>query len=75
MFKESEHPRDAEGRFVKGAGGSKDPDLEEIAKGIFPHLRNQRKAKINSVDLTRESKGGIMYGEPIVKGVGAHSPS
>ena len=40
-FKESEHPRDANGKFVKGAGSSKDHDPEEIAKEIFPHLREK----------------------------------
>lgn len=42
-FKESEHPRDKDGKFVKGAGGSKDPNPEEIAKEIFPHLTDKKK--------------------------------
>lgn len=45
-FKESEHPRDADGKFVKGAGGSKDPDPEEIAKEIFPHLTGEKEYDI-----------------------------
>ena len=48
-FKESEHPRDADGKFVKGAGGSKDPDPDEIAKEIFPHLTGEKnRVKIDS---------------------------
>ena len=40
-FMESEHPRDAAGKFVKGEGNGDDP--EEIAKGIFPHLTGEKK--------------------------------
>ena len=42
MFKESEHPRDKDGKFIKGAGSSSDRESEEIAKEIFPHLTKDR---------------------------------
>ena len=56
-FKESEHPRDAEGKFVKGAGSSSDPDPDEIAREIFPHLRSVSKSK--NV-LTNNTSGAII---------------
>lgn len=53
-FKESEHPRDADGKFVKGAGNGDDP--EEIAKGIFPHLTGEKKrVKIDLQFFTEEA--------------------
>ena len=45
-FKESEHPRDKDGKFIKGAGNDSDPDPEEIAKEIFPHLTSDEKNDI-----------------------------
>ena len=41
VFKESEHPRDADGKFIKGSGSSSDRELEEIAKEILPHLTKE----------------------------------
>lgn len=54
-FKENEHPRDAEGKFVKGAGNGDDP--EKIAKGIFPHLTGEKK---HSCKLSHPTRGGFL---------------
>ena len=37
-FKESEHPRDKDGKFTDGKNVSEGQTAEEIAKEIFPHL-------------------------------------
>lgn len=49
MFKENEHPRDADGKFTDGNG---EKSVEEIAKEIFPHLRDQRTNKTHMLYLT-----------------------
>lgn len=48
-FKESEHPRDADGKFTDGASSGGEKSLEEIAKDIFPHLTEER--KLVKIDL------------------------
>ncbi len=48
-FKESEHPRDKDGKFTDGKNGSKGQTAEEIAKEIFPHLTRER--KLVKIDL------------------------
>ena len=48
-FKESEHPRDADGKFTDRASGGEEKSLEEIAKEIFPHLTEDR--KLVKIDL------------------------
>ena len=74
-FKESEHPRDADGKFTDGKSKGKEKSLEEIAKEIFPHLRRKEKQEAVSAGLTKEKNDAITYGDPIVRGVGARSPS
>ena len=48
-FKESEHPRDKDGKFTDGKNGSDGQTAEEIAKEIFPHLTRER--KLVKIDL------------------------
>ena len=43
MFKESEHPRDKDGKFTDGSSGNEKKSAEEIAKEIFPHLTKKKK--------------------------------
>ena len=55
-FKESEHPRDKDGKFTDGQNGSEGQTAEEIAKEIFPHLTGERKlVKIDLQFFTEEA--------------------
>lgn len=57
MFKESEHPRDKDGKFTDGSSGEKEKSVEDIAKEIFPHLRKKEKTKeIKAQDIGFEKK-------------------
>lgn len=65
VFKESEHPRDAEGKFVKGAGNGDDPDPDEIAKEIFPHLREGRHGSQPPKQPTARKRGESVDGTAV----------
>ena len=61
-FKESEHPRDADGKFTDGTSKGKEKSLEEIAREIFPHLTKDKDGdKILSTAPDKESAVVSIY--------------
>ena len=71
MFKESEHPRDKDGKFIEGAGASSDRESEEIAKEIFPHLRGKEKSVQNNLTIAEENDTIKLPDIPIGRSLGA----
>ena len=58
-FKESEHPRDADGKVTDGTSKREEKSLEEIAREIFPHLRESGKeseAEIKKEDIQKAAE-------------------
>ena len=56
MFKESEHPRDKDGKFTDGSSGNEKKSAEEIEKEIFPHLtKDEKPFKISLQFFTEEA--------------------
>lgn len=67
MFNESEHSRDKDGKFTDAKNGSEGQTAEEIAKDIFPHLRQINQDIFSSHPSSLDKRNRKGYNKSVYK--------